>query len=129
MQYPTFDQNQNQPGFAVQHNNPYAQQPQAYLLPNQYAGPQPAVNPQPIVVVVPQQEKQTHSANQVEINQIDRHLSTGGYDFYRCWLYVMLICSGLGSLAVFNGSQNATITIEGRLSGLLLYQYDRGFEI
>jgi len=92
--YPRFDQPQPgvQPGFAVQHNNPYAQPVpgQAYIPPTQYGDPQ-------AFPAVPQQD---NLVTEMEVRQIDQHLSSGCYSCYNVLLYLIVIG---GFFAIFAG--------------------------
>ncbi len=87
-----------QPGFAVQHQNPYAQQPQAYQPPAQYGGPQP-----PLIVV--DNGQQAAIIDHVAINQIDQHLSSGCYSCYHCLLFLIAIGGTLSCLSGIGGRQ------------------------
>jgi len=97
--YPRFDQPGQPPAFSIPHNNPYAQQNQAYNPPPQYGMPGQQSDPN-----LPQEKDLQAQLAQAEVQEIDDQLSSGIYSCYYCWLFVvafysvMNILQGLGGM-------------------------------
>ena len=122
-----------QPGFNVVHNNPYGQPQQPQYQPGpQYPQPQTAYPGMPGAVYVPppqygmpmqgapMADHDKERLIRIEVDMIDRHLSTGCYCVYNAWLYIVAVISiialcNYGSRMISVPS-NAVSFIEGILT-------------
>jgi len=90
----------SQPGFAIAHNNPYAQQGQNAQSPQYPQQGQPGYVP-PAQYGMPMLNPQGYGdrKSQMEVQLIDKNLSSGCYSVWNCWLYVMIIEGIVGMYA------------------------------
>jgi len=86
--YPSQDQPGPSPAFSTSHGNPYNQQRESYLPPNQYDMLMSQVSQG--FTADPQRGS---LSSELEVKQIEQRLSSGRYLCYNCWLYVMAIAA------------------------------------